>query len=179
MTLNAKHRSLKAADSIRRQLEEIFKRQKHKIINIENSATEYCENIEKCILEGYFTQVAHLQKSGHYLTLRDNQVVLIHPSTVLGYKPEWVLYNEYVLTKKNYIRTVMEVKPEWFFEISKDYFNIDEMIEGEAKRSLVRVRKDMEDKKKVTLKSKTPIGPLSIIYKCSRYSPGRLNYQWH
>ena len=29
----------------------------------------------------------------------------MHPSTALGEKPEWVLYHEFVMTNKNYIRT--------------------------------------------------------------------------
>ena len=33
-----------------------------------------------------------------------SQVVQLHPSTCLDHKPEWVLYNEFVLTTKNYIR---------------------------------------------------------------------------
>jgi hypothetical protein len=43
-----------------------------------------------------------------------NQVVQLHPSTVLDHKPEWVLYNEFVLTTKNYIRTCTDIKPEWW-----------------------------------------------------------------
>ena len=58
-------------------------------------------------------QVAHLERTGHYLTVKDNQVVQLHPSTCLDHKPEWVLYNEFVLTTKNYIRTVTDIKPEW------------------------------------------------------------------
>lgn len=59
-------------------------------------------------------QVAHLERTGHYLTVKDNQVVQLHPSTCLDHKPEWVLYNEFVLTTKNYIRTVTDIKAEWF-----------------------------------------------------------------
>ena len=54
-----------------------------------------------------------MERTGHYLTVKDNQVVQLHPSTCLDHKPEWVLYNEFVLTTKNYIRTVSDVKPEW------------------------------------------------------------------
>ena len=32
------------------------------------------------------------------------------------HKPEWVLYNEFVLTTKNYIRTCTDVKPEWLIK---------------------------------------------------------------
>lgn len=58
--------------------------------------------------------MAHLERTGHYLTVKDNQVVQLHPSTVLDHKPEWVLYNEFVLTTKNYIRTCTDIKPEWY-----------------------------------------------------------------
>ena len=58
-------------------------------------------------------QVAHLEKTGHYLTVKDHQVVGLHPSTGLEFKPEWVLYNEFVLTSKNFIRTVTYIRGEW------------------------------------------------------------------
>jgi len=41
-------------------------------------------------------------------------MVQLHPSTCLDHKPEWVLYNEFVLTTKNYIRTVTDIKRESF-----------------------------------------------------------------
>lgn len=34
-------------------------------------------------------QVAHLQRQGQYMTVKDNQVVHLHPSTCLDHKPEW------------------------------------------------------------------------------------------
>lgn len=37
-------------------------------------------------------------------------MVQLHPSTCLDHKPEWVIYNEFVLTTKNYIRTVTDIK---------------------------------------------------------------------
>lgn len=40
----------------------------------------------------------------------------LHPSSTLGHKPEWVIYNEFVLTTKNYIRTVTEVKADWYVD---------------------------------------------------------------
>lgn len=55
-------------------------------------------------------KVAHLERSGHYLTVKDNQVVSIHPSSVLDNKPVWCMFEEFVLTSKNYIRTVTGVQ---------------------------------------------------------------------
>jgi HrpA-like RNA helicase len=48
--------------------------------------------------------------------------VLLHPSSALDHKPEWVVYNEFVLTSKNYIRTVTEVRAEWLLEIAPAYY---------------------------------------------------------
>ena len=59
-----------------------------------------------------------MERTGHYLTVKDNQVVALHPSTVLQHKPEWCLYNEFVLTSKNYIRMVTDIKGEWLVELS-------------------------------------------------------------
>lgn len=61
-----------------------------------------------------------MERSGHYITIKDNQMVNLHPSTVLDHKPEWALYNEFVLTSKNYIRTVTDVRPEWFAILIKN-----------------------------------------------------------
>mmetsp|Transcript_20423 Transcript_20423/g.19406 ORF Transcript_20423/g.19406 Transcript_20423/m.19406 type:complete len:81 (+) Transcript_20423:1216-1458(+) len=77
------------------------------------------------------------------MTVKDNQVVAIHPSSTLDYKPEWVLYNEFVLTSKNYIRIVSEVQPEWFFEIAPDYFELEGMPNCEGKRQLERIKRRM------------------------------------
>lgn len=72
------------------------------------------QNIRKTLVCGFFMQVAHKEgeKNG-YLTVKDNQVVSLHPSCGLDTSPEWVIFNEFVLTTKPYIRTVTEVKPEW------------------------------------------------------------------
>ena len=70
-------------------------------------------NIRRALVCGFFMQVAHKEGSAGYMTVKDNQAVLLHPSCGLDSSPEWVIYNEFVLTTKAYIRTVTEVKPEW------------------------------------------------------------------
>ena len=59
-------------------------------------------------------QVAHLERTGHYLTVKDNQIVHLHPSCCLENKPEWVVYQEFVLTTKNFIRTCTQIRGEWY-----------------------------------------------------------------
>jgi len=84
-------------------------------------------------------QVAHLERSGHYLTVKDNQVVSLHPSTVLDAKPEWVLYNEFVLTSQNFIRTVTSVRGEWLVEAAPHYFELTHFPQGDTRRDLERI----------------------------------------
>jgi pre-mRNA-splicing factor ATP-dependent RNA helicase DHX15/PRP43 len=71
-------------------------------------------NIRQALVNGFFMQVAHrVGKKGSYVTVKDNQAVDLHPGCGLDGRPEWVLFNEFVLTMRPYIRTVSEVKPQW------------------------------------------------------------------
>lgn len=94
-------------------------------------------------------QVAHLERTGSYLTIKDNQVVQIHPSTVLDHKPEWVLYNEFVLTTKNYIRTVTDIKPDWLLTIAPQYYDLSSLPDCEAKRQLIKIHQRLENRRNV------------------------------
>uniref|UniRef100_A0AAQ5ZKW4 ATP-dependent RNA helicase DHX15 n=1 Tax=Amphiprion ocellaris TaxID=80972 RepID=A0AAQ5ZKW4_AMPOC len=108
------YRSLMSADNVRQQLSRIMDRFNLPRRSTEFTSRDYYINIRRALCTGFFMQVAHLERTGHYLTVKDNQVVQLHPSTVLDHKPEWVLYNEFVLTTKNYIRTCTDIKPEWY-----------------------------------------------------------------
>ena len=89
--------------------------------------------------------MAHLERSGHSLTVKDHQVVYLHPSSGLLEKtgrtgrPEWVVYHEFVLTSRNYIRVVIEVKDDWLLDIAPHYFDLDNYPPGDAKQALERV----------------------------------------
>ena len=56
----------------------------------------------------------------------------------LDHKPEWCLYDEFVLTTKNFIRTVTEVKIDWLLELAPAYYDMSNFPECEAKRILSR-----------------------------------------
>jgi len=133
------HRSLKSADSVRSQLERIMTRLHLPLESTEFTSKDYYLNIRKAILNGYFMQVAHLEKLGHYLTIKDNQIVNLHPGTTLDHKPEWVVYNEFVLTSKNFIRTDSDIKGEWLLELAPHYYDLLNFPECEAKRTLERM----------------------------------------
>ncbi|CAO2600871.1 ATP-dependent RNA helicase DHX15 [Lemmus lemmus] len=92
------YRSLMSADNVRQQLSRIMDKFNLPRRSTDFTSRDYYINIRKALVTGYFMQVAHLERTGHYLTVKDdNHVVQLHPSTVLDHKPGWVLYNEFVL----------------------------------------------------------------------------------
>uniref|UniRef100_A0ACD5YG84 Uncharacterized protein n=1 Tax=Avena sativa TaxID=4498 RepID=A0ACD5YG84_AVESA len=115
-----------------------------KMCSTDFNSREYYVNIRKAMLSGYFMQVAHLERTGHYLTVKDNQVVHLHPSNCMDHKPEWVIYNEYVLTTRNFIRTVTDIRGEWLIDIAPQYYDLTNFPSCEAKRVLERLHNKRE-----------------------------------
>jgi len=132
-------RSLKSADNVRIQLMRICQRLGVRMVSTDLESKDYYVNIRKAIICGFFMQVAHLERSGHYLTVKDNQMVYLHPSACLDQKPEWVVYQEFVLTTRNYIRTVTDIKGEWLIDISPHYYDVSNFPSGDARRALERL----------------------------------------
>ncbi|KAI8550007.1 hypothetical protein RHMOL_Rhmol06G0070400 [Rhododendron molle] len=137
-------RAMKAADNVREQLVRIMVRYNLKLCSTDFNSHDYYINIRKAMLAGYFMQVAHLERTGHYLTVKDKQVVHLHPSNCLNRKPEWVIYNEFVLTSRNFIRTVTDVHGEWILDIAPRYFDLENFPQCEAKRVLEKLCKKRE-----------------------------------
>lgn len=107
-------RALQSADNVRQQLCRIMEREEIELVSTPFEDKKYYENIRKALVAGFFMQVAKKEgNSKTYITVKDNQNVLLHPSTVLQQDSEWLVYNEFVLTTKNFIRTVTTVKAEW------------------------------------------------------------------
>lgn len=138
------YRALQQADNVRMQLKRIMEREEIELVSTDFNDKNYYTNIRKALCAGFFMQVAKKDTSGKtYVTVKDNQSVLLHPSTVLGQDSEWVLYNEFVLTSKNYIRTVTAVKPEWLLDIAPNYYDVDSFPKGEVQSSLRRTAQKM------------------------------------
>ncbi|KAK5687180.1 DEAH-box ATP-dependent RNA helicase prp43 [Elasticomyces elasticus] len=138
------YRALQQADNVRMQLKRIMEREEVELVSTPFEDKKYYENIRRALVAGFFMQVAKKDSSGKsYSTIKDDQSVLLHPSTVLGQDSEWVLYNEFVLTSKNYIRTVTAVKPEWLLDIAPGYYDVDSFKKGDVKTGLQRVKDKM------------------------------------
>uniref|UniRef100_A0A7S2UZ15 RNA helicase n=1 Tax=Fibrocapsa japonica TaxID=94617 RepID=A0A7S2UZ15_9STRA len=136
-------RSMQAAENVRQQLSRIMTRMGLTLVSTDFNSKNYYTNIKKCLVSGMFMQVAHLERTGHYLTVKDNQVVSIHPSSVLDVKPPWVMYEDFVLTTKNYIRTCTSVRGEWLVEIAPHYYDLSNFPQCEAKAELESIYRRM------------------------------------
>ena len=107
------NRALLQAENVRAQLQRNMERFEIELVSTEDERKLYT-NVRKALVCGYFMQVAHKEgEKNQYLTVKDNQVVGLHPSCGLDTSPEWVIFNEFVLTTRPYIRTVTMVQPEW------------------------------------------------------------------
>ncbi|KAJ5881318.1 Pre-mRNA-splicing factor ATP-dependent RNA helicase PRP43 [Penicillium subrubescens] len=144
-------RSLQSADNVRMQLLRIMERSELEMISTPFEDKKYYENIRRALCAGFFMQVAKKESQGKsvYTTVKDNQNVLLHPSTVLAHDAEWVLYNEFVLTTKNYIRTVTAVKPEWLLDIAPTYYEPSSFPKGDMQSALLRARDRLARKEKM------------------------------
>ncbi|KIK95522.1 hypothetical protein PAXRUDRAFT_376208 [Paxillus rubicundulus Ve08.2h10] len=132
-------RALAEAENVREQLQRIMERYELELTSIADEKMMY-NAIRKALCCGFFMQVAHrVGDQGNYLTVKDNQVVSLHPSCGLHPQPEWVIFNEFVLTTRPFIRTVTGVQPKWLLELAHVYFDLATFGDGETKTALKRV----------------------------------------
>jgi len=132
-------RALTSGDNVRQQLSRLMARYQLPLTSTEFSSKDYYINIRKALVAGFFMQVAHLDPSGHYQTVKDNQPVALHPSCCLDHKPEWALYHEFTLTTKQFIRTVTEIRGEWLLDIAPHYYDLRNFPTSGAKRALEKL----------------------------------------
>ena len=120
-------RSMKRARDIRDQLVSLLERVE---IDLKSDKSNV-ETIRKCITAGFFYHTAKLQNNGSYRTVKNPQTVNIHPGSGLSKElPRWVVYHELVFTTKEYMRQVVEIKPEWLVEIAPHYYKKKEIEDG-------------------------------------------------
>ena len=134
-------RALKAAQNVRKQLTSYMQKAGLPVqSSVSYGQSDYWVRIRKSLLSGFFMQAAHLERNSLYATLKDNQIVKLHPSTVLtGKLPQWVMYNEFVLTSQHFIRTATSIEPEWLIELAPHYFDLETIPNCEAKLILERI----------------------------------------
>ena len=118
------HRSMKRARDIREQVSALVEQ-----LDLDKSSDPHnIDNIRKAICAGYFQNSAKLNKSGNYTTIRTPHTVSIHPhSCLFKQNPRFVVFNETVLTSKEFMRNIIEVKSEWLMEVAPDFYKQEDL----------------------------------------------------
>jgi pre-mRNA-splicing factor ATP-dependent RNA helicase DHX15/PRP43 len=131
-------RAMQNALNVRTQLLGIMRKLQVPVVSsdIKGDGSFAYSDIRRALTAGMFMQVAYRQRSGEYLTVKDNQLVSIHPGSVIISRPEWVIFEEFALTTKNFIRTVTVSNVDWLVDMAPHYFDLENFPECEAKAEL-------------------------------------------
>ena len=113
------HRAMQSVMDVRKQLNAQCRHHRQSTPTVwANIDEEVQENVLKCFLRGFSTNIARLCPDKSYKTFVGNQTVAIHPSSVLfGRKVEAVMYNEFVYTNKAYARGVSAIQLNWLEDV--------------------------------------------------------------
>ncbi|WCJ41465.1 ATP-dependent RNA helicase putative [Euphorbia peplus] len=112
-------RSLKRAQDVRKQLLTLMQKYKLDVKSGGNNSVK----IRKAITAGFFSHAARKDPQGGYRTLVSNQIAYVHPSSSLYHvQPDWVIYNEVVMTTKEYMHDVTVIDPKWLAELAPRFF---------------------------------------------------------
>lgn len=96
-------------------------RYKHDIL----SAGRDYNRVRKAICSGFFRNAAKKDPQEGYKTLVEGTPVYIHPSSALFNRaPEWLIYNELVLTTREYCHNVTTIEPKWLVEVAPQFFRV-------------------------------------------------------
>ena len=100
-------------------------------INNNKIVLTFCNNNEiiiiKCLISGYFSNVAKLNNDGKYHTFRNKIIVMPHNTSVIanyGILPEWIIYSQVIHSKTTQIRDITKIEPLWLIEIANHYFSV-------------------------------------------------------
>lgn len=126
-------RSLARAVDIRKQLKRTFRRLAtvleatgpNAAASLKDSDSIDHISIRRCLLSGFFTNVARLQPDGTYNTLQGDNQLFLHPGSILcSYPPEWVMFHEVVHTNREYMHDISQIEPSWLLEVAPQYYHV-------------------------------------------------------
>lgn len=120
------YKTMLKVENIRGQLRDYYTQLGLTLASALPKGTDSTEQVRRCFVTGFFNNVATLRPDKTYRTVLGNQLVYVHPSSVLfGIKPQpaCLLYNELVHTSKSYMRDVTPISNKWLVEIAPHIFS--------------------------------------------------------
>ncbi|CAL5341218.1 unnamed protein product [Camellia sinensis] len=111
--------SLRHAREIHRQIQRNVEQMGLRMTSCGEEMLQY----RRCLAAACFLNAALKQPDGTYSVLSSNQVVQIHPSSVLfRTKPECIIFDELVRTNQNYMHNVTRIDYLWLPELAPQYY---------------------------------------------------------
>jgi hypothetical protein len=93
----------------------LSRRYSHDIISAGNNYNR----VRKAICSGYFRNAAKKDAIEGYKTLTEGTPVFLHPSSSMFQRPpEWCIYNEIIMTTKEYMHCILAIEPKWLSEVA-------------------------------------------------------------
>lgn len=115
-------RAMSRAVSIRSQLKKYMQRF--------GLPTQSCEGdakrLRQCLVSGYWRNCARWMADGTYRSVKGDRPLHVHPNSVLfTRKPRsgWVVFHEMEETKKNQIKILTEIEPDWLLDHGHKYYS--------------------------------------------------------
>eukprot|EP01016_Furgasonia_blochmanni_P011739 TRINITY_DN1543_c0_g1_i15.p2 TRINITY_DN1543_c0_g1~~TRINITY_DN1543_c0_g1_i15.p2 ORF type:complete len:338 (+),score=45.26 TRINITY_DN1543_c0_g1_i15:77-1090(+) len=147
-------KALVAAVRVKEQLEKMMKKYKLPV----KSSDDDPDAIMRCIVTGYFANVAQRQPDSSYKGVRSKETLYLHPSSILTITyPEWVIYNEVVVTGKHYMREASAIQSGWLTELAPHFYEDTKtkMLEQKHAREVeekIRSEKQYKEKQDTVIK---------------------------
>nr|CAB3503265.1 unnamed protein product [Digitaria exilis] len=149
--------ALKYADNVRRQLVGIMTRVGLKMCSQDFNSRAYHVNIKKAL--GVASWSCHCKFVTPSSSSCFYQIVQLHPSNNMDHKPQWVIFDKFVLTTRNFIRTVTDVRGEWLIDIAPHYYDLNNFPSCKAKRVLKRLYSKLERERALTRAQRLYVTP--------------------
>lgn len=83
--------------------------------------------VTKAVASGFFSNAARLETEGGntYRSLRGNQELFIHPSSVLfRASPKWVVFQSIIFLERYYMWNVTAIDPAWLSELAPHFYQL-------------------------------------------------------
>lgn len=136
------YRSLVRAKDIYNQIMLIMNKKQFPVLKSKSDS-----DIRKCLCAAYFQQLARLVKMGggrgqvEYASLRQTYMTMyLHPTSALAgggdLSPPFVVYDELVLTTKEYMQCVTAVEPEWLLKYGHVFYGVSASVKKQIEGSL-------------------------------------------
>lgn len=108
------NKSMRKAREVREQLLDIARSAKMKETSCEN-----WDSIRRAIAMAFFYQASRRKGIGEYINIRSGVVCGLHPTSAMfgsGLSPDYVVYHELIMTRREYMSCVTAVEPQWLAE---------------------------------------------------------------